>query len=214
MRFPGHRLCSPPVSVIEPSPNSMLRPNQTTKESKHARITQSGGERRGRHVIGALSRSLPRSRADHRAGMQSASPRPSCRKSQPRRRSPEINSPACVIRCAAAPAAAVTARNGKKARRARKRRATRASERQQPDHIEAEMRQIGVNQRIGDEGPDVRAPSAGQGAAEQDRDVVARRDERKQQQKSRSCSGVSSKIANDMNEREHRQRPRRSPTEC
>ena len=36
----------------------------------------------------------------------------------------------------------------------------RAAERQQPEHVEAEMRQIGVQQRIGDEGPDLGAGAA------------------------------------------------------
>ena len=31
----------------------------------------------------------------------------------------------------------------------------RAAERQQPQHVEAEMAEIGVQQRIGDEGPDL-----------------------------------------------------------
>ena len=52
----------------------------------------------------------------------------------------------------------------------------RAAERQQPQHVEADMAEIGVQQRIGDEGPDLGAGAAGKCHVEQ-RGVVALRDE-------------------------------------
>ena len=41
----------------------------------------------------------------------------------------------------------------------------RRAERQQPDRVEPEMRPVAVDQRVGDEGPDVRAEPAGKRAA-------------------------------------------------
>ena len=52
----------------------------------------------------------------------------------------------------------------------------RAAERQQPQHVEADMAEIGVQQRIGDEGPDLGAGAAGKGDVEQRR-IVALRNE-------------------------------------
>lgn len=52
----------------------------------------------------------------------------------------------------------------------------RAAERQQPQHVEAEMSQIGVQQRIGDEGPDLGPGAAGDLQIEQG-GIVALRDE-------------------------------------
>ena len=90
-------------------------------------------------------------------------------------------SPGCVARAIPAPAADVTAKKGKKARRAKAAR-DRASEWQEPNRIDAKVSPVGVNQRIGDESPDVGA-AAGQTAAQYNRVVVARRDESKCQQK-------------------------------
>ncbi len=52
----------------------------------------------------------------------------------------------------------------------------RAAERQQPQHVESDMAEIGVQQRIGDEGPDLGACPAGKGDVEQ-RGIVALRNE-------------------------------------
>ena len=90
---------------------------------------------------------------------------------------PIIGAIACswVTRCASAPAAAVTAMNSEKPDRAEAAR-QRAAERQQPQHVEADMAEIGVQQRIGDEGPDLGAGAAGKGDVEQRR-IVALRNE-------------------------------------
>ena len=48
----------------------------------------------------------------------------------------------------------------------------RAAERQQPQHVEPDMAEIGVQQRIGDEGPDLCAGAARKGDRQQRRIVT------------------------------------------
>ena len=62
----------------------------------------------------------------------------------------------------------VTAKNAMKAQRAEASRHC-APERQQPDRIDAEVRPIGMDQRIGDEGPYFGAKTAGQRTIEHNR---------------------------------------------
>jgi len=75
---------------------------------------------------------------------------------------PIIGAIACswVSKCASAPAAAVTAHEQEEPDSAEPAR-QRAAERQQPQHVEPDMGEIGVQQRIGDEGPDLGAGAAG-----------------------------------------------------
>ena len=71
------------------------------------------------------------------------------------------NSPKCTMRCASAPAAAVAAQNIRK-RSHPNRRAIGGPNANSQITIEKEMIEVGVEERIGDEGPDLRPPPAGQ----------------------------------------------------
>ncbi len=87
------------------------------------------------------------------------------------------SAPACASRYASAPAATVAAKNNKKAQRAEPAR-HRAGEGEQPHRVEAEMHPVGMQQRVGEEAPDLGARAAGQNAVGERACVVARRHER------------------------------------
>ncbi len=81
----------------------------------------------------------------------------------------------------------------------------RRAECEQPHGVESEMRPVAVDQRVGDEGPDLRAESARHRALRQDRCVVARRNEREQQQKFDVLLRRQHPCAQRVNEHEHRE---------
>ena len=108
MGLPGHGLPSVPGIATAPTPKMKFTPNHTGKEREDARIAQYGGQRHRRHVIG-----FPLVMADH-AQRPTALEYETHRRSHgagDRRRGADHrrSSPICVTRCAAAPAAAVTA---------------------------------------------------------------------------------------------------------
>ena len=81
----------------------------------------------------------------------------------------------------------------------------RAAERQQPNRVDAEMSPVGMDQRIGDEGPNLGAEAARQRAVEHRRAIVARGDEGKADQKLDVLIVAEQQRAHAMNERQQRQ---------
>ena len=90
----------------------------------------------------------------------------------------------------------------------------RAAERQQPHRIDAEMGPVGMDQRIGDEGPNLGAEAARQRAAEHDRGVVARAGMKREAEQELDVLIVAEQQrAHGMNERQqcqHRDDDRRN----
>src|SRR4051794_7212164 len=85
---------------------------------------------------------------------------------------------------------------GKEARSAKAAR-NRRTESEQPDRIEAEMHEIGVNESVGNEGPDLgRKPARHR--TDQKRRVVACRDEREQQDEFEFGSWRQHEYADEM----------------
>ena len=156
---------SSPASDSEPSPNSRLRPNQTPRNDQHARIAQHADERQRRHAVRRHRSLAPE--AERTAALERKAHRRRHDAGDRRRRADHRRLLAgdASSRCASAPAAAVTAKKARK-RSAPNRRATALPNGKQPDRVEAEMRPVGVEQRVGDEGPDLGADAAGQRAAE------------------------------------------------
>ena len=161
MRLPGHRLARSAAAKVKPAPNRILMPNQTIKKTEHARIGEHEEKRNRRHAIGIL-RAVTR-------GRLSGPPRWKAKRIAPAM-VPEIAADAPIT------AAVVAAMREQMQHRAGRRgdgeecektqrtetARDRAAERQEPDDIDAEMNPVGVNQRVGDEGPELGAPAAGQ----------------------------------------------------
>ena len=153
---------SAPIA-IDPTPKMMLTPNQTARNPSTRRIAQRAHQRQRRHPrrgigVAAAERqeaALHEGKADrgrHRAGHR--------RRRADHRRHRVLMGDEMRQRAGRRrhrheqeePDRAEAARQ-------------RAAERQQPQHVEADMAEIGVQQRIGDEGPDLGAGAAGKGDA-------------------------------------------------
>ena len=149
---------SAPIA-IDPMPKMILTPNQTARNAEHAAVAQRARQRQRRHLrrgvgIATAERqetALHEGKADrgrHGAGHRS-------RRADHRRHrvlmGDEMRERAGRRR---------HRHEQEKPERAEPAR-QRAAERQQPQHVEADMAEIGVQQRIGDEGPDLGAGAAG-----------------------------------------------------
>ena len=79
----------------------------------------------------------------------------------------------------------------------------RGAERQQPSHIEADMEEVGVEERVGEERPQIGAEAAGKRTAGNEIDVVARRNEGEGQQKAHIFGVGQNQHAQRMHEHQH-----------
>ena len=157
MRLPGNFRFEP-GTIFEPMPNMKLSTNHTTmKISTRGYAAPPSAVRPERYRI--ADRAAATTPADRRAETQTAWLRPSCRTPPLMRRSSEKSRRDASTRCAERAACRRHGEQNEKARGAEPAR-HRGTERQQPDAVDAEVHEVGVQKGIGDEGPDIRAKTA------------------------------------------------------
>ena len=152
MRLPGDRLFGA-RDRERAEAEQKIQPEPDNQKNKDAPVAQRFTQRQRRQAIDCRI-ARPGSRSDRRAEMQIASTPPSRRKSTPMRRPSAAIHRHASARCASGAGRGRHREKSEKAPGAEAARHRRA-EREQPDRIEAEMHEIGVDQRVGDEGPDV-----------------------------------------------------------
>ena len=175
----------------EPSPNSRLSPNQTPTKGEDARIAQRNQQRRRRNAVGVVPIARATCRASRPARTQSAPPRPSSRRS---RRCADHRRELAGMRQQIAPARRrpPSPRRTARKRGAPNRRATGLAKASSQTALNPRCVQIGVQQRVGEEAPDLRARAAGQNAVGERACVIARRHESKRPHQHAVASSDSS----------------------
>ena len=166
---------SPPVIGNEPSPNRILIPNHTARKASTRGSRRHAGERERRHAIGGGVAVAPE--AERTAALERKAHRRRHRAGDRRRRADHR-------RLLAGMRDQMHRRAGRRRHREEREEPQRAepprhraAERQQPDRIDAEMHPVGVDQRIGDEGPQFARRSRPAARRRAHRGVVARRNE-------------------------------------
>ncbi len=80
----------------------------------------------------------------------------------------------------------------------------RGPERQEPGQIETDMQEIDVDERVGEERPDIGAEAAGKRIADDRMDIVARRDEGERQEELQILGVGHRQHAHRVHQHEHR----------
>ncbi len=179
-------------------------PNQTARRKSNPRVAQHAAERNRRHAIGFFVVAAQHVQRPPRwnAKRMAAAIAPEIAAE-----APIIGncSPGCVARCKSRPAGRPSPRRRRESAARRSAAPPRCRRAAAHTALTPKWSPVGMDQRIGDEGPDLGAETALQRATEHDLGVVARRDEGKGKQELDVLIVAQQQRAHSMQQRQHGQ---------